>query len=171
VNLDEVIAYAVAEGKDKMRDVLGTLDLGTVERRLVDQFIFDGGLVGRGAQVLDVDAVDLDFLVGGGTGKKVVDDFVPGPPGKRAVGKLGVHEQQGAAEIVAQGKLVAAVIQAAEFREEILDLFFLRLVVKVVIVDGLGAANRIDTDIARVKCIDLLDRCVSNVKRPGANER
>src|SRR5436309_2185256 len=110
VNLDEVIAYAVAEGKDKMRDVLGTLDLAAVERRLVDQFIFDGGLVGRGAQVLDVDAVDLDFLVGRGTRKKVIDDFVPGPAGERAIGKLGVHEEQGAAEVIADGELVAAVV-------------------------------------------------------------
>src|SRR5436853_4057682 len=51
--------------------------------------------------VLDVDAVDLDFLVGCGTRKKVVDDFVLGPARKRAIGELGIHEQQGAAEVVA----------------------------------------------------------------------
>jgi hypothetical protein len=32
VDLDEVIADCVAEGKDKMGDVLGTLDLAAVER-------------------------------------------------------------------------------------------------------------------------------------------
>jgi hypothetical protein len=32
IDLDEVIAYAVAEGKDKMGDELGTLDLAAVER-------------------------------------------------------------------------------------------------------------------------------------------
>src|SRR5581483_9880378 len=170
VDLDEVIAYRVAEGKDEMGDELGTLDLAAIERRLVNQFIFDGGLVGCGAQVLDVDAVDLDFLVRSRTRKEVIDDFVPGPAGERAVGKLGVHEQQSAAEVIADGELVAAVVQAAEFREEILDLFFLRLVVEVVVVNGLGPANRIDTDIARVKRVDLLDRRVSDVDRPGAQQ-
>src|SRR5947209_5562263 len=38
VDLDQVIAYAVAEGKDKMGNELGTLDLAAVERRFVNQF-------------------------------------------------------------------------------------------------------------------------------------
>lgn len=47
VDLDEVIAYAVAEGKDKMGNELGTLDLATVERRCVNQFELDRGFVRR----------------------------------------------------------------------------------------------------------------------------
>src|SRR5436853_2592037 len=97
--------------------------------------------------VLDVDAVDLDFLVGCGTRKKVVDDFVSGPARKRAIGELGIHEQQGAAEVVANGQLVAAVIQAAEFREEILDLFFLGLVIKVIVVNRFRPTYGVDAYI------------------------
>src|SRR5579864_1390338 len=103
VNLNEVVAHGIAEGKNKVSGVLRAFDLAAVERRFVNQLIFNRGLVRGGAKVLDVDAIDFDFLVGGRTGKEVVNGLVLGPCGESVVGQLRVHEQQGAPEVVTDG--------------------------------------------------------------------
>ena len=170
VDLNEVIAHGVAKSKDKVGGVLRAFDCAAIEGRFVDELKFHGGLVRRCAKVLDVNAVDFHLLIGRGAGEEIVDRLFLGPGRQGIAGKLGVHEQQGAAEIVAHGQLVAAVIQAAKLGQEVFDLFFLRLVVKIVVFDGLSPANGVNADISCMKAVDLFDRGVSNVKRAGAQQ-
>src|SRR5215472_10124876 len=168
INLNKVIAHRIAESENKVSGVLRAFDLAAVERRFIDQLILDGGLVRGGAEVLDVNAIDFHFLLGGGTGEKIVNGLVFGPGGEDVVRKLRVHEQQGAAEVVADGQLVAAVIQAAKLGQKIFDFLFLGLVIEIIVFDDLGASDSVNADVARMKAVDFLDGDIRDVKRAGA---
>ena len=66
--------------------------------------------------------------------------------------------------------MVSAVVQAAEFGEEILDLLFLRLVIEVIVVDRFRTADGVDADVAGVEGIYLFDGRVSDIQRAGAQQ-
>src|SRR5437660_8536399 len=114
VDLNKVVRHRVTESEYNVGGVLRAFDGAAIEGRSVNQLKFHGRLVRRCAQVLDVDPVNFDFLIGRSAGEEVIYCLFLGPGGQGVGGKLRVHEQQGTAKIVADGQLVAAVIQAAK---------------------------------------------------------
>src|SRR5205807_6736496 len=106
--------HSVAKSEYNVGGVLRAFDGAAIEGRSVNQLKFHGRLVRRGAQVLDVDPVNFDLLIGRGAGEEVVNRLFLGPGGQGVGGKLRVHEQQGTAKIVADGELVAAVLQSGK---------------------------------------------------------
>src|SRR5689334_73077 len=168
VDLNEVVAHRVTESEYNVSSVLRTFDGAAVERRSVDQFKLDSCLVRSCPQVLDVDPVNFDLLIGRGAGEEVVNRLFLGPGGQSVGCKLCVHEQQGTANIIANGQLVAAVIQTAKLGQEVFDFLFLRLVTEIVIFNGLCPPDGVNPDIPRMKAVDFFGSGISNVKRPAA---
>src|SRR6185369_12955516 len=125
-------------------------------------------LVRGGAQVFDVNAVYPYLLIWRGAGKEVVNRLFLGPGGQGVGGKLRVHKQQGTAKVVANGQLVAAVIEAGKLGQEVFDFLFLRFVIEIIVFNGLCPPNGVNADVTCMKAVDLFGSGISKVKSSGA---
>src|SRR5208337_3175204 len=79
-------------------------------------------------------------------GDEFLDDVVLAVGIENAVSELAVEEVEGLRKVILNRVAIAAVIEGAKLREKILRLGILGLVFEVVVVDGFGAAQVVDTD-------------------------
>ena len=155
VDRDQFIGHLGLEKEHEVRGVQIALQLAVVGGRVIDHVEVHTRTEGWRLHLFERNFfyVDIDFGRGG-IGDEFLDDVVLAVGVEDAVGELAVEEVEGLREIVLNGVAVAAVIEVAKLREEILRFGVLGLVFEVVVVDGLGAAQIVDADHQRTEVLE-----------------
>src|SRR5260370_1328449 len=147
IDRNQFVGHLGLEKEEKVRSVKVALQLAMVGGRIVDQIEVHARTEGRGLHLFKRNFFYIDIDLGcSHVRDEFLDDVVLAVGVEDSVGKLAVEEVEGLREVILDGVAVATVIKVAKLRTKILRFPILGLVFKIVVVDGLGAAQVIDTD-------------------------
>src|SRR6266852_3623487 len=170
IDRDQFVGDICLENEDKIRGVEIAFQFAMVGGRVVDHVEIDASAVRRVLHLFERDFLHVDVDLGGGSvGKEFTDDVVLAVGVENAVGELAVEEEERLREIVLNRVAVSAVIERAKLREKIFRFGILRFVFKVVVVDGLGAAQIVDADDERTEVLERANRPQINQRQRYAN--
>src|SRR5208283_212906 len=144
---DKFIGDVGFEKEHKVRGVQIALQLAMVGGRVIDHVEVHARAEGWGLHLFERDFFHVHIdLRRGGIRDEFLDDVVLAVGVENAVSKFAVKEVKGLREVILDRVAVAAVVEGAKLGKKILRFGILGLVFKVVVVDGFGATQVVDTD-------------------------